>query len=330
LAFILLAFAGSLEMLFAARVLAGFFGGNLSVAQAYISDITDEKNRGKGFGLIGAAFGLGFILGPATGGLLSQWGFKLPSLVSAGLSLVNLFLVVLWLPESLNRKKQLDLAGTTPTGTGFQSILIAFRMPVVGSLLMTRFFFALAFSMFSTIFALYGEYRFNLNPQNIGYILAYVGFLSVLVQGALVGKLTQIYPDRTLIFLSTLLLAFALIAWAFAPSMVVLLLALIPIAMSGGVLNTVINSAISKSVPAPQIGGTLGLSSSLESLSRVLAPSLGGILLGSLGTWAPGVFASLVLFWLSVYIWRCLFHRPDLPFFITETEAHHRCTTTQG
>ncbi len=105
LGFLLLGFASTLFVLFAARILDGITGGNISVAQAYISDVTDSKNRAKGLGMIGAAFGLGFIIGPATGGLLSQWGYAVPAFAAAGLVAINLLMVALWLPESLPRKK---------------------------------------------------------------------------------------------------------------------------------------------------------------------------------------------------------------------------------
>ena len=107
LGFLLLGFASTLFILFAARILDGITGGNISVAQAYISDVTDSKNRAKGLGMIGAAFGLGFIIGPATGGLLSQWGYAVPAFAAAGLVAINLLMVALWLPESLPPKKEL-------------------------------------------------------------------------------------------------------------------------------------------------------------------------------------------------------------------------------
>ncbi len=103
--FMLFGFATTLWMLFAARMLDGLTGGNLSVAQAYISDVTDAKNRAKGLGLIGAAFGIGFIIGPVTGGILSQYGYNVPAFVAAGLSLINFIVIYAWLPESLTKEK---------------------------------------------------------------------------------------------------------------------------------------------------------------------------------------------------------------------------------
>ena len=105
LGFLLLGFANALWMLFASRIIDGLTGGNLSIAQAYISDVTDAKNRARGLGMIGAAFGLGFIIGPAAGGVLSQWGYAVPAFAAAGLSIINLGLIYFWLTESLTRRK---------------------------------------------------------------------------------------------------------------------------------------------------------------------------------------------------------------------------------
>ncbi len=308
LGFLLLGVANTLWVLFVSRILDGLTGGNISVAQAYISDVTDASNRAKGLGMIGAAFGLGFIFGPALGGFLSQWGYTLPAFVAAGLSLINMALITLWLPESLTPQKRIELAaGPTRPPFTIQAMLQSLRRPIIGPLLHTRFFFGLAFSMFQTIFALYAQYRFNLTVEQTAYILTYVGVLSVLTQGVLIGRLTKRFPENTLILLSTAVMALSLLGWAFSPSVLTLLIILLPTAVSGGVLNTVINSAATKAVAPSEIGGILGISSSLESITRVIAPSLGGLMLGRLGTSAPGIFGFAILALLVSYIWRTIY-----------------------
>jgi DHA1 family tetracycline resistance protein-like MFS transporter len=184
------------------------------------------------------------------------------------------------------------------------------KRPIVGALLSTRLFYGFAFALFQSVFALYGQYRFNLNAQNTGYILAYVGVISVFTQGFLVGKITDRYPDRKIILITTGIIAFSFLAWAFAPNISILLLILLPIAMNAGILNTVINSALTKAVQPIEFGGILGLSAALESATRVIAPSLGGFLLEKLGTSAPGILSSIILFWLTTYIYRFIYHVP--------------------
>ena len=308
LGFILLGAANTLWILFVSRLLDGLTGGNISVAQAYISDVTDASNRAKGLGMIGAAFGLGFIFGPALGGFLSQWGYPVPAFVAGGLSLVNLALVALWLPESLTAQKRAEIAsGPSRPAFTFRAMLQSLRRPVVGPILHTRFFFGLAFSMFQTIFALYAQYRFNLSVEETAYILTYVGVLSVLTQGVFIGRLTKRFQENTLILASTAVMAISLLGWALSPSVLTLLIILLPTAVSGGVLNTVINSAATKAVAPNEIGGILGISSSLESMTRVIAPSLGGLILGRLGTSAPGIFGFAILALLVSYIWRTMY-----------------------
>jgi DHA1 family tetracycline resistance protein-like MFS transporter len=185
--------------------------------------------------------------------------------------------------------------------------------PRVGPLLNIRFFYGLAFSTFQTIFPLYALYRLELNAQATGYILTYVGVLVVFVQGYLVGRLADRYRDRSLIFVSLVVMTFSLFAWAVTPSLVILLIVLAPLAFAAGILNTILNTSLSKSVYPEEVGGTLGISASLESLTRVISPSAGGYLLGSLGTWAPGVVSGGIMVWTVFYAWRRLIKNPDPP-----------------
>jgi MFS transporter, DHA1 family, tetracycline resistance protein len=268
--------------------------------------VTDAKSRAQGLGLIGAAFGLGFIIGPAAGGFLSQWGYAVPALAAAGLSLFNLLSVAFRLPESLSAEKRLAIARQPRAVISLRALWEALQRPQVGPLLHTRFFFALAFSIFQTIFALYALARFNLSSRDTGFVLTYVGFLSVLVQGFAVGRLTRRFSESHLIFAAVALMAVSFVGWAFAPSVAALLIVLAPTSLAGGVLNTVINSALTKSVSPVEIGGTLGLAASLESLTRVISPTLGGLLLQNLGPAAPGLFGAIVLAPLAFFVWRKL------------------------
>lgn len=311
--FVMLGVANTLAMLFASRILDGFTGGNISVAQAYISDITDEKNRAKGLGIIGAAFGLGFIIGPAVGGFLSQWGYAVPAFAAAGLALVNLIAVTLWLPESLTPARRAAMSAQVARAFNIGALWQALRRPRVGPLLHIRFFFGLAFAVLQTIFPLYAQYRFGLNAQTTGYILAYVGVLSVFTQGFAVARLSARFEDRPLIFWSLVVMTLALVGWAWAPTVPLLLLVMIPTAFSGGVLNTVLNSSLTKSVYPEEIGGTLGLATSVESVTRVIAPIAGGVLIAQVGTWAPGIFGALIMLWVVSFAWRRLIVRPDPP-----------------
>jgi len=308
ISFFILGLASNLTMLFIARLVAGITAGNISIAQAYITDVTDVKNRSRGLGLIGAAFGLGFIIGPALGGLLSQWGYAVPAFLAAGIATFNLLVVIIWLPESLTEERKNEILLQKKPPISLKSLIATLRKPVVGPLLNTRVFYGFAFALFQSVFALYGQYRFGLNAQNIGYILTYVGVLSVITQGVIVGKISDRFPDQKIIFFSTLMIAISFLAWAFSPSLIFLLIILLPIAMNAGILNTIINTALTKAVPPVEFGGILGLSAALESATRVIAPTLGGFLLETFGTSAPGLLGGLILLWLSTYIFRFIFN----------------------
>jgi MFS transporter, DHA1 family, tetracycline resistance protein len=303
--------AAILGIMFTSRIIDGLTGGNITVAQAYISDITDQKDRAKGLGLIGAAFGLGFILGPAAGGLLSTWGFAVPAFVAAGLAALNLVSIFIYLPESLTPEVRAQLSARARPAFTLAALSKALNRVRVGPLIHIRFFYGMAFSMFQTIFPLYAQSHLGLNAVKTGFVLTYVGILAALVQGVAVGRISRRFPDPQIILWSSAIMSLSFLAWAGVPNVWLMLVAMTPIAVAGGTLNTILNSALTKAVYPEEIGGTLGLSASAESLTRVISPSLGGLLLGSLGPWALGVFCALMMGWVTSFAWRRIVKNPD-------------------
>ena len=296
-------------MLFVSRIIDGLTGGNLSIAQAYITDVTDAKSRSQGLGLIGAAFGIGFIIGPVAGGVLSQWGYAVPAFTAAGISFANLILIYAWLPESLTKEMREKMPEKRPAVTP-GALLSALRRPFTGSLLITRFFFGLAFAILQTIFSLYALLKFNLNARDTGFVLAYVGVLSVITQGFLVGRISNKVRDDILIITCVGVMALTLLGWGFAPSLPILLLIMAPNSMAGGILTTMLSSTLTKAVAPHEIGGILGLSASIESSTRIIAPTLGGFLLQQVGTWAPGLAGAIIMSGLFIYVWITLYNHP--------------------
>ena len=309
LGFLLLGFAITLWMLFASRIIDGITGGNLSIAQAYITDVTDAKSRSQGLGLIGAAFGIGFIIGPVVGGVLSQWGYAVPAFAAATLSFANLVLIYAWLPESLTPEMRAAKQVQRPAVT-VGALLAALQRPFSGSLLISRFVFGLAFATFQSIFSLYALLKFNLNARDTGFVLAYVGVLSVITQGFLVGYITKKVREDILIVVGVAVLMVTLIGWAVAPSLLILLIIMAPNSMAFGLLNTLFSSTLTKSVEPHEIGGILGLSASIESSTRIIAPTVGGFLLQQVGTWAPGAASAALTAGLLVYVWITLYNHP--------------------
>lgn len=299
LGFILMGYAQTLLILFIARVFDGLTGGNISVAQAYITDVTDKQERAKAMGMIGAAFGIGFIFGPVTGGFLSQYGYHVPALFAAALSLINLGMITFGLPESLPKEDR--QFKTDAPKVNLAALMIALKRPFTGPLIIGRFMFGLAFSMFQTVFSLYALSRFQLDAVNVGYVLTYVGVLAVITQGFLVGKIVKRFEESTLITFFIGLMAISVLGWALANSVMTLLIVLTPLSISGGILNTLLSSTLTKTVEPKEVGGILGLSSSLESFTRVIAPIGGGWLLQSYSASAPGYFGTVILTLLFIF-----------------------------
>ncbi|RCK76889.1 MAG: major facilitator superfamily MFS_1 [Anaerolineae bacterium] len=306
-------------VLFLSRILDGLTGGNISVAQAYIADVTDESNRARGLGLIGAAFGLGFIIGPAAGGALSQFGYSVPAYAAAAIAFFNLGQIFFLLPESLSLEQREAISQRARPPFTLKALWQALQRPKVGPLLHVRLFFGLAFATFQTVFALFAQ-AIGLQARTTGFVLAYVGILAVITQGGLIGLLTRRFRENALLISALWIMGLSLLGWAFTRNLITLLVLLLPLAVSGGILNTLIQSAISKAVSREEVGGILGLAASLEAISRVIAPSLGGFLIQSVGVWSPGVFTALLMAWTVTFAYRRIIHPGRLERLQMEAE----------
>jgi len=304
LSLLLLGAAWALPVVFASRILDGLTGGNITVAQSYIADVTDEKERARGLGLIGAAFGLGFILGPLFGGLLSRFGLSAPAFAAAAVALTNLILITAVLPESLTAERRTAMARNPRRRVNLKLLVETLRTPKAGTILHITLFYGLAFVMFQTMFSVFVQQRLGIGAEGRGYLLAYAGILIVTIQGGVIGALAKRFSEPRLLLAASVVLVFGFLLWAFSPTVWFLMIALVPIAVGGGVMTTVNRSLLSKSVPVEEIGGTLGLSTSIESMNGIIAPAIGGALFPLLGTWAPGVLASLLMIWVARFVWR--------------------------
>ena len=285
--FVMLGFANGLGMLFASRIVDGVSGGNISTAQAYIADISDEKNRAKNFGLIGAAFGLGFIMGPAIGGFLSQFGYQVPAFAAAGLSLLSVTLTYFMLHEP-------ERKATASREFSVKALKRAFVHPTIGILLTMVFTFGLAFAMFQTSFALFAAARFGFDVQQTALVLTYVGVLSVIMQLVVVKRVVKRLGENRSIMVTLAALALGLVLMALIQSPWALIFVMPILSFGGGVTGPVLTSLISKSVDRTEVGGMLGISTSVDSLSRVVAPILGNALL-IFGSGLPSLVGAAIL-----------------------------------
>jgi DHA1 family tetracycline resistance protein-like MFS transporter len=281
--FLFLGFAKTLWMLFVGRILDGITGGNISTAQAYIADVTTKENRAKGMGLLGAAFGLGFIFGPAIGGILSQWGIHVPFFFAAGLCFANSILLYFTLPETVT--KDHPARQSAARGRGFGQLLESLKDPKLGFVLVIYFLFIVAFSIMTTSFSLYTMFRFGYDAQHNGYLFAYVGIIAVVIQGGLIGKLVKRFGELPLVIVGAFCFAISLFAIPFVGPAAGGLFALL---IGGGVFSLgnslatpALTSLASKSVGPAEQGTVLGVTQSVASLARAVGPSLAAVLINS-------------------------------------------------
>lgn len=276
----IIGFANILWMLYAGRIFAGIMAGNLSTAQAYIADVTSRENRAKGMGLFGMAFGLGFILGPALAGVLSRFGMHVPFLVAASLSLCNAILLYFILPESRKPNAQ-----SARRRSRFAELADALRDKKFGLITVEYFLVIMSFAIMTTAFAYYMMVKFNYNAEKTGYLLAYVGFLSALIQGGMFGRLANRYGEAVLIAFGSLVLVISLFLVPYigidTGGLMVLLLGMAGFSLGNSIASPALTSLASKTVSEEEQGKSFGIMQSAASLGRVIGPLLCGFLLNN-------------------------------------------------
>jgi len=281
--FLILGLANTLALLFIGRILDGITGGNISTAQAYIADITTKENRAKGMGLIGAAFGLGFIFGPAIGGILSRWGIHGPFFFAAGLCFANALLLYFTLPETVTPDHPARVSATR--GRGISQLIRSLKQPRLAFVLVIYFMFVVAFSIMTTSFSLYVMFRFGYDAQHTGYIFAYVGLISVIVQGGLIGRLVKRFGELPLVVFGALCFSLSLFAVPYvgpaAGGLAGLLIGGGVFALGNSLATPALTSLASKSVGESEQGTVLGVTQSVASLARAVGPSLAAVLINS-------------------------------------------------
>ena len=282
LGFLILGFATTLWMLFLGRIIDGISGGNISTAQAYIADVTTKEDRAKGMGLIGAAFGLGFVFGPAIGGVLSRWGINVPFLFAGTLAFANAILLYFVLPETVTQDHPARISAAS--GRGWRQLIESLKRPRLGFVLTIYFLSIVAFSIMTAVFSLFMMFRLGYDAFHNGWVFAYVGVISAIIQGGLIGKLVKRFGEPTLVIIGSLLFSASLFATPFIGPAVGLMGILLTGAVSsiGNALNAPsLSSLASKSAGAGEQGGVLGAMQSVASLARAVGPSLAAFLIYS-------------------------------------------------
>jgi len=303
-AYLWMGFADALWMIFAARALAGACAGNIAAAQAYIADVTPPEKRARGMGMIGAAFGLGFIIGPALGGTVAGHDIagadmRTPALIACGLSLTAFLGVLVFLKESLP-------AGLMrrPRKNRITALRDALGRKALARLLLVFFLAILAFGGMEAVFALWAMAQFGWGPAQIGYLFTYIGVLSAVMQGGLIGRLTARFGEEKLLIAGLGLIALGLLAIPAAHDLPVLLVATAAVALGMGAMQPSLNSLISRRAGAEEQGEVMGVAQSVASFSRVLGPLLAGALFAGLGREFPFFCGTVLVVAAALISWR--------------------------
>lgn len=285
--FLVLGYAGALWMVFLGRILDGVTAGNLTLAQAYVSDHSAPEQRTKAFGLIGIAFGVGFLFGPFISGELARYGHHVPFLMAAGLSLLSIVCTYTFLERTPPPQ---GAAGDGPGGrrpSAFNWKIYAeyFRRPELGKILLQFFLFSFAFSCFTSNFALFAERRFFTEAGRpwgageVGKLFAYSGMLGIILQGGILGRLVKRYGEHKLVIAGFLACAAGYAVLGNARDLMVLLISATILSFGNGVLRPALTARITQVVGRQEQGTAIGISQSLGSVALIMAPPTGGFLI---------------------------------------------------
>ncbi|RKD14411.1 tetracycline resistance MFS efflux pump [Pelobium manganitolerans] len=269
--YLFLAFAPSIGWLFVGRIIAGITGASFTTASAYIADVSTAENRAQNFGLIGAAFGLGFILGPVIGGLLGQFGSRIPFFAAAGISLLNTLYGYFVLPESLpiNARREFDIKRANPLG----SLFALKKYPAVSGLIVTLILIYTANNGLQSIWSYYGMEKFSWNEAWVGYSLGFIGLMVGIVQAGITRWAIPKFGQEKSLYIGLCLYSLGLLLFAFAPNGIFMFIFIVPYSL-GGIANPALQSIISSYATSSEQGELQGALTSLMSATTIFAPPL--------------------------------------------------------
>jgi len=310
--FLILAFSTQVWLVFLSRAIDGATAGNLTIAQAYISDVTKPEDRAKSFAMIGVAFGFGFLVGPAISGYLAHWGYQAPIFAASALSLTSILCTFFLLPRREIVHERNEAAEADPGPGGRRLSLISwgeyrryFRDRELARLLIQWLLFSLSFSTFITGFALFAERRYTwqgrpVGVREVGYIFAFNGFIGIIMQGGVVGRMVKRLGEKKVVRLGFAASMLGYAAVGFTYTIGQLLWVIVFTSIGGAGLRPALTSMITQKAGRREQGVIIGLSQSLTSIAQITAPVIAGILIDRrfLTTWAvwAGVLGGLALF----------------------------------
>jgi MFS transporter, DHA1 family, tetracycline resistance protein len=297
LSYLIFAFAGSYIVLFISRVVAGLGGSSISVAQAYIADITTKENRSRGMGLIGAAFALGFVFGPLIGGFLSKYGIEVIGYTGASFSFIAFLITWLILPESLKEKSKKKVHSIL----NLSAILDVLKRPAIGIIIIVFFIITFSMSNIFGTFSLLGYLDYNLTDFEIGILFGIMGVFSAFSQTGLIHILSKRYKEVTIISFGTLLIFISMVLMPNSTGYTMLAIVSGVFTLGTGLLIPTSLSILSKVTPDHEQGAILGINQSISALARVLGPLWGGFSFQFFGHQFPFLTGAFFVLGILIY-----------------------------
>jgi len=283
ISFVILGFANSLWMVILSRVIDGLLGSNNAIAQAYLSDISSKKDRSKAFGLAGMAFGIGFMVGPATGGFLSRFSYSVPAFLAAAVSFMTILTTIFLLPETVTKKKDVKLNIKILKLGDFSKY---FRRKKTAPLLFTFAAYVMSLFILTTNLALFCERRLQFGASEVGFLLALIGMINLLFRSPLLEKLIHLIGEHRLTFSGIVFMSIGLFFASIAPENILFYASFTLFAFGSALSRPLILGEISRRVSKDEQGAISGVTGSLGSLARIIGPVLGGLILNH---FVPGI-----------------------------------------
>lgn len=309
LSFLFYAYSTELWMLYASRALAGIFGANISTAMAYIADVTDKDSRSKGMGLIGAAFGMGFVFGPFIGGIFGDigrslgteapFGLNFSALIASGICFVNFFCAIKILKESLTPEMRQNLPKRS---SRVKQISRFVTKPLLGSLLFTTLLSTVAMAHMESTMFLFVKEQFDWSLSFASYGFAYIGLMMVFTQGYLIRKWMPKYGERKLLVIGLIMSVIGMAGISFTTGVWSMLVVQTILALGYGLLNPSLLGSISLSGEANEQGQLMGVNQSMSALGRIIGPAAGGFVYQAIGKTSPYIVAASLFFLALIFI----------------------------
>ncbi len=296
--FIILGLSGNVWMVMFSRIIDGLLGSNLTIAQAYMSDISEKKDRSKAFGLTGIAFGIGFMIGPAAGGFLSQYSYSLPPFLAAGASFLTIVLTWVFLRETVDVKKSIPIKLKIIDTDVFKRYS---THPEIAPKLFATFAFILSHVVLTTTLALYASRQFGFGAVEVGYVMAFMGVMIIFHRGFLLPKLIDLCGEISLSYIGMLCLLSSFLLIAVAGDWLIFVLAMVIFSFGNGLVRPMLSGAISRAAPDSEQGAAMGVANSYSSIAMIIGPLFGGILLQTFFAGSIGI-ASAVLIIIAILL----------------------------